>query len=340
LVPSRFELCLAFFAALPANLAAQEFRIEEVPSIAAAQPKPKTIVFSDEHGGGLADPVTGLVRFEDWARARPLHKQALSLYPAYAEPVINVTVHGVTKPYREKLHMYVAEARFTVSKPPGAIDLAQYASQRFLERVDPSIKHRPITAADAMPYKDPDSAHNRHPERRWCEAERGVCIESRYQLEGRLPIGIRLANKIEEGGKKIAEYIEFQSELRLLSPPEIEQAGLARLSDLATPVTGALEQSIFYVNQMMQFGKFLALVQAHPADPNKTVVTAYMALAIETDVLEKKKEFENAPVLRNLVPAQVLMGKSSFNTGNSISAGLPDYARNRIKAVADILDKE
>jgi hypothetical protein len=46
------------------------------------------------------------------------------------------------------------------------------------------------------------------------------------------------------------------------------------------------------------------------------------------------------PVLRNLVPAQVLVGKSSFNTGNSISAGLPDYTRNRIKAVAEFLDRE
>jgi hypothetical protein len=46
------------------------------------------------------------------------------------------------------------------------------------------------------------------------------------------------------------------------------------------------------------------------------------------------------PVLRNLVPAQVLSGRSSFNTGNSISAGLPVYARNQVKAMAAILDKK
>jgi hypothetical protein len=45
-------------------------------------------------------------------------------------------------------------------------------------------------------------------------------------------------------------------------------------------------------------------------------------------------------VLRNLVPGQVLVGKSSFNTGTSISAGLPSYARNQIKAVAGILEQE
>jgi hypothetical protein len=70
------------------------------------------------------------------------------------------------------------------------------------------------------------------------------------------------------------------------------------------------------------------------------VVSAFVALGIKTDTLEKKKEFERVPVLRNLVPAQVLMGKSSFNTGTSISAGLPDYARNRLKAIAAVLESE
>ena len=60
-------------------------------------------------------------------------------------------------------------------------------------------------------------------------------------------------------------------------------------------------------------------------------------LAIEESVLDKKKEYDKVPVLRNLVPEQVLMGKSSFNSGNSISAGLPKYARNEITTVAGLL---
>ena len=337
---SRLGLSVALLAANPAPLAAEEFRTEDVASVDAAQLKPKTIAFSDQ-GKEIADPVTGLIRFEDWARTRPLQKQLLSLYPAYVEPTITVTVHGTTKPYMEKLHVYVAEAHFVVPRPAASIDLARYASLEFLQWADPSIKHRPIGAAELMPDKDPESAHNRHPSRRWCEGGgRVICIESRYQLEGKLPLGIRLANKLEDSGKKIPEFIEFQSELRVLPPQDIDQAALGRLSGVATPVAGALEESIFYVNQMMQFGKFLALLQPHPGDASKTVVSAFVALGIETDVLEKKKEYEKVPVLRNLVPAQVLMGKSSFNTGSSISAGLPDYARNRIKTIATILDKE
>lgn len=324
--------------------ATAEFRVKDVPSataLDAARLEPGTVAFSDHRGDELTDPATGLIRFEDWARARPVQKQFLNLYPGYVEPTVKVTVHGVTKQRHDKLHMYVAEARFLVAKPPDAIDLARYATPSFLEKIDPSIKHRAIAAADAVPAKDPENPYNKRPDRRWCEGvARSVCIESRYQLEGKLPMGVRLANKLEEGDKKIAETVDFQSELRALSPQEIDQAGLAKLTGVDTPVTGVLEQSTFHVNQIMRFGKFLAVFQKHPSDPNRTVVTAFMALAVKTSVLERKKEFERIPILRNLVPAQVLMGASSFNTGTSISAGLPKYARNRIEAIAGILQGE
>src|SRR6266516_1125082 len=123
--------------------------------------------------------------------------------------------------------------------------------------------------------------HNQHPLRRWCETRPvTICIHSRYQFEGKLPIGIQIANKLREGAKKIPDYLEFESELTLRPP------------------------------------------------------------AVESNVLAKKKEFVKVPVLRNLVPAQVLAGKSSFNSGNSISAGLPVYARNEVKAIAAILERK
>jgi hypothetical protein len=34
------------------------------------------------------------------------------------------------------------------------------------------------------------------------------------------------------------------------------------------------------------------------------------------------------------------MGQSSFNSGSSISAGLPKYARNEIKTVASLLAQD
>jgi hypothetical protein len=342
MLPVRLALALAALLVAASGLQAQEFRIEEVPSVANLDParlKPRTIAFSDHRNDELADAGTGLLRFQDWARVRSGQKAALSLYPAYAEPTVTVSVNGITKPYLEKLHVYVAEARFLIDRAPAAVDLTRYARLDFIEKLDPSIKHRLIRREDVLPYRDPELAYNRHPDRRWCEAPGSLCIESRYALEGKLPIGIRLANKLEEGGKKVADYLEFQSELRALSAQDAAPMGWDRLTGLATPVTGALEQNLFAVNQVIQFGKLLTVLQNHPSDPGKTVATVFMVLAVESDVLEKKKEYERVPVLRNLVPAQVLMGNSSFNTGTSISAGLPDYTRNRIKAVAAQLEK-
>ncbi|HML13783.1 MAG TPA: hypothetical protein VK456_10775 [Xanthobacteraceae bacterium] len=323
--------------------AAGDFAIEEVASLGAVglgQLKPHVIAFTDHRKDDLADPATGLIRFEDWARVRPVQKQLLSLYPGYVEPVVDVTQNGVTKPAIEKLQMYVAEARFFVERPPAGIDLARYVSLPFLERIDPAISHKLITAADLLPPKDIDPSIYRHPDRPWCEPRPNlICIQSHYQLEGKLPVGIRLVNKLTDSEKKVAEYLEFQSELRVLQPAEIDQVALVKLTGLNAPVTGALEQNIFYVNQILRFGKFLAALQPHPTDPGKTIVSAYVALAIKAKVLENRKEYESVPILRNLVPAQVLVGNSSFNSGNSISAGLPAYARNQIKAVAGILEK-
>jgi hypothetical protein len=328
-----------------APLNAQEFRIEEASSLAGLaidQLKPKTIAFIDQGGRSdeLIDPDVGLVRFEDWARARAAQKQFLSPYPSYVEPYVDITVDGVRKRVKEKLHMYVGQARFTLARTPDSLNLASFVALPFVERMDPAIKHRLIDASEAISPKDPRAVHNQHPLRRWCEARPVViCVHSRYQLEGKLPLGIQIANKLRESPKKVADYLEFESEMTVRSPAEVAEMGLAALTGLETPSVGALEQNIFYVNQIMQFGKLLAVCQRHPSDPNQTIVTVFMALALESAVLTKKKEYANVPVLRNLVPAQVLAGKSSFNSGNSISAGLPVYARNQAKAIAALLER-
>jgi hypothetical protein len=273
--PAALVVGLATFCAtLAAQADAQEFRIEEVSSpagLAVEQLKPKAIAFVDRPSEELVDPDAGLIRFEDWAQARPVEKQFLTPFPSYLEPTVEVTVDGVRKRFKEKLHMYVGEARFALARPPGSIDLASFVTLPFVERIDSAIKHRLITSAEAVSPKDPRAMHNQHPLRRWCETRPvTICIRSRYQFEGKL----------------------------------------------------------------------LAVFQRHPTDANQTIVTVFMVLAVESSIMGKKKEFAKIPVLRNLVPAQVLAGKSSFNTGNSISAGLPVYARNQAKAMAAILERK
>ena len=83
-----------------AEVRAQEFTIAEVTSAAGLgvdQLKPKTIAFLDRPSEELVDPDAGLIRFEDWAQAKPVEKQFLSPFPSYVEPYSEVTVDGVRK---------------------------------------------------------------------------------------------------------------------------------------------------------------------------------------------------------------------------------------------------
>jgi hypothetical protein len=323
---------------------AQDFHIDDVGAAAkadAAQLKPGSIAFSDQWGGDAAAAGAQLIHFDDWAAKYPNQKKFLALFPSYAEPTIAHPSNGASGPMVDKLYIYVAQARFIVDRAPGAVDLSRYVTLPFLARIDPAITHTPLNAADIMPFADDAGLGNDNPDRKWCSGRTtSICIQSTYKMEGKIPIGVLLVNKLRDSVKKVADHIDFQSELSALSPADVDQAGLQDLTALNTPVSGVLEQDIFYVNQIMKFGKLLAVFQAHPSDANKTVVTAFMALAIKARALDEKRDYENVPVLRNLVPAQVLMGQSSFNSGSSISAGLPKYARNEISTIAGILAKD
>src|SRR5947207_13696158 len=111
----------------------------------------------------------------------------------------------------------------------------------FVERIDPAIKHNLIAPDEVISAKDPRAMHNQHPLRRWCETRPvTICIRSRYQFEGKLPIGIQIANKLREGSKKIPDFLEFESELTHLPPAEAAQMGLAAMTGLAAPLAGAL----------------------------------------------------------------------------------------------------
>ena len=193
-----------------------------------------------------------------------------------------------------------------------------------------------------LPLKDAELSYNRNPERPWCEGKvSALCLQSRYKLEGKLPIGIMLLNKLRDSDKKVADFIEFQSELRALAPADVDDATLKRV-DRDRHAGHRRARAEYFLRQPDHAVRPLrrGVPAASCRSRRRPSSTAFIVLAVESDLLEKKKEYENVPVLRNLVPAQVLSGNSSFNTGNSISAGLPVYARNRIKAIADILEND
>ena len=237
--------------------------------------------------------------------------------------------------------MYVAVARYSLPRAPESLDLASLVALPFIEKIDPAIKHRLITSAEAVSPKDPRAVHNQHPLRRWCEARPVViCIHSEYKFEGKLPLGIRIANKIREGSKRIAESLEFESELTLENARGSYRDGTFG-ADGARYAAGRGARTEHFLRQSGDAIRQAAGGLPAPSDrcqPDRRDGVSGAGGGIES--LGKKKEFGKIPVLRNLVPAQVLAGKSSFNTGKSISAGLPVYARNQIKAIAALIESK
>ena len=331
-------LALALMAVTPAFAAsAVEFRIADVASLAAArdQLKPNTIAFTDQGDNNPGAPAGQLVAFDDWSRANPIQKQFLALYPGYVEPTVNVTVDGETKSVQEKLHMYVAQARFALPKPASSIDLARYATISFMQKLDPAITHAALVASRYQGWTE------QNPNRPWCEAKPNVlCVESRYQLEGKLPTGIRLVN---------AAHREQEEDCRISRLPEraahaftgrSRPAGLMKLTGIDGPVAGAIEQNIFHVNQVMQFGKLLIVFQQDKADANRTLATAFIAIAIKTQGVREPEEIRERAGAAESGAGAGPGRQELVQYRNSISSGPAELRPQRDQGGREILGQD
>ena len=330
-------------AASVAGAGAQEFQIVKVASVAGSAVdnlKPKTIFFNDHRVDETSDK-GAFIRFDEWSRTKPVQRQFLSLFPTYLrghDPSRHRRIEEGGEGRAADVHHRGALQAVSAGRLDRSCALrARCPSSRASIRRS-SIKI--IKPSDVSVLKDEKSANNKNPNRPWCEGPASrICTHSTYKLEGKLPIGIALANKLRDSDKKVSDTVEFESELRILKGSDLDEAALQKLTGVNTPVAGVLEQNMFYVNQVMRFGKLIAVVQPSPADANSSIATVMIALAVSSHTLDTKKKYQDVPVLRNMVPSQVLLGQSSFNTGNSLSAGLPIYVRNRIKAIAGMLDR-
>ena len=46
---------------------------------------------------------------------------------------------------------------------------------------------------------------------------------------------------------------------------------------------------MFYVNQVMRFGKFMAVFQQNPNEANSTVATVMIAIAVSSTTLDRRR---------------------------------------------------
>ena len=55
--------------------------------------------FADRPGEDLVDPAVGFIQYQIWAKARPVHRRFLSLYPGYTEPNTDLIIDGTKRSF-------------------------------------------------------------------------------------------------------------------------------------------------------------------------------------------------------------------------------------------------
>lgn len=298
----------------------------------------------------------GVSAFPDWTAASPAASQNLVLFPGYKEPTVIVSKNGIEKQDVEKLVVFVGIAKNVLNKAPGQIDIAKVIRKDVVDGFDTEIEHIEIKPDQLMPnvvaskqpinsfqwcnkngpdivrqLREKDLSANQNPKRPWCPADgRTICLESCYIFGTFWHEGVGAANLMYEEKDKKDYGIASQSELKYFT--DEKELGLpvplAKLTGIKTPVRGGLQQSLIYFNQVMQFGKVIVVLQDSPSNPNQTVMTTYFVIGL------KKRTWDSFGEIRD-----ILMGESMmFNTSTGITAGLPVYSQNTIKAMAGALE--
>jgi len=294
-----------------------------------------------------------LVMFGDWQSQSPQEGQVLNLYPGFVEPEVTQILNNKPVKQLEHLMMYVVRTKLVLNKAPAIINLDKLRQIDEIKKFDPEIKQQVIQPAQIManvigkgqisnfdwcgnyitrPKRELELSFIMPKTRGWCtDTAHSVCVESCYEFTPGYKAGVALANlKRTDVSRKIDNGIGFQSEIRTYKTES--EAGLPvalnALTKISTPVRGVLDQSIFYFNQIFEYGKVFAVVQDDPADPTKSIVTAYFVFGVKKSAWDLSGEV-----------GEILQGKSSmFNTATGITAGIPNFTQAMLKSIANIVE--
>ncbi|MGE0526552.1 MAG: hypothetical protein AB7G93_13805 [Bdellovibrionales bacterium] len=275
-------------------------------------------------------------------------------------------VNPTPKKIIEKLQMYLVKTRTVLDRPVEEIHAKDLVSVDMIRSLDKTIKHWVLSTHNALPYvvgtrevidnfnqcnadgsyirgvKDEiDLSHLKS--QKWCEG--GLCLESCYifpeDWRRRMGPGSRLADK-DQG-------LALQSELRTFSdeselrPHRLPASVSLESISLPGSVRGGMVWSIFYMNQVFQFGKLVSILQAHPENPRQTVVTNFVALGIRHRTWKKY----GLP-LQLLLKGELRRSENpnddqpivAVNTNDGITAGVPHWSKNMSLEMAKSLGKK
>lgn len=303
-----------------------------------------------------------LVPFAQWSQT-PTAKEFLVAYPGYTERVVTLKLNG--KQTVETLDMFVGKAKTIINRQASTIDLRKMMNVQFAASLDPEIKHKQISPSEIMPVvagkdvsqkfdwcnkpvmkedgtrdhskdsffryrSDGDLSQLQRPGQPWCaNTDRAICLESCYPFTNLIWTNlVKAYNKVARADDLKDVGISFESELRyFVSEAEMgKKLPLNALTKYDGKVTGIIEQSMFYFDQVMDYGKILAVFQELP--DNRTLVTSFIVIGVRHRTLAKN----------SLVKLTIMGNNPVGNTKTGITAGLPIFTQNLAKQISAGLD--
>lgn len=296
--------------------------------------------------------------FTAYHASKPKEAALLDLYPGYKEPTVAQTKSGKREDYLEKIQMFVAKSRTTLNVPSAQIaaKLPAVLNVANLSSLDATVKHKSITANDLITTQIPGTptAFN------WCQQATGVaiervkrelsmdhlknhgfcakggnsiCLESCTAFPSAVQVAIRTLGFVKSSDDKKDQGIGTQSEVRyMLSEAEYGHGGLGEITGLSTPVVGIVEENIFYATQILQYLKLVTVLQQHPSDSSKTVMTSFLAIGVKQ---RSYNQYKMGPL--SLIGVTLANGYPMYKEG--IFAGVQKYfGEIQTKALARILE--
>jgi hypothetical protein len=243
----------------------------------------------------------------------------------YREPLANAKTAESRNNPRVRLSLFISSSSLILDLPVEKVDFSRLASIEAMRRLDDTLAPLQQVAPSVVESIDmPGLAPGASPGH-WCK-EAALCFEVGLPVKGpaRVPIFAKYQTST------IAANGEARASDNGLPPGE--DLALRELDGIDSPIHSYFKQTLFNINiRALPFARTLAIAQALPGDPGKSVVTGYFVFAIHS----KRLEFDHA----GFKVRDFIMGKTWANAPSGIMQGLPEFTRKAATGLADELTR-
>jgi hypothetical protein len=288
-----------------------------------------------------------LIEFNDWNGPE---KEIVNLFSSYKEPDYEGKDGRRVVRIHKKLKVFIAKVSFIIDRPASSIDLESFIKDtKKLNELNQGllVTLNEISPAEVTTYKNANLSYRNPPlPAHWCadnsppnSPRKTLCISSDFRIDEikhsdgtTSPGGYQTLFNILERSHGKDPGLRGESEVRVKTADDMKEdaATIKALTGIPTQPAAGLFQSLFYFTHFVQFVRIIGILQPHPDNPNRTVVTGYMAFGLEAEKLETNY---GCAKLEDIIMSR------ACNFPEGIGAGLPIFTKVLSKKLATIVSQ-